>query len=162
MKEDIYLRKELVFQLEKGNAHMPFEEAIAHFPEKKMNVFFTNGDYSFWHVLEHIRRTQHDILDFIINTNYKEIEWPEDYWPKKSQLATREEWNTTIEQFLQDREQLKNLILDSKTELYTKIKWGTGQTFMREVLVVIDHNAYHIGEFAIMRQVLDAWDKKST
>lgn len=162
MKEEIYLRKELVFHLERGNAHMSFEEAVADFPEDKMNTVFTNGDYTFWHVLEHIRRTQHDILDFSVNPDYKELEWPKDYWPMKDEKATKEKWDTTIEHFIQDRDQLKKVIEDPEFDLYKKIEGGTGQTIFREIVVVIDHNAYHIGEFAIMRQVLGAWDKKNT
>lgn len=158
--KDQSLRDELVFQLVKGNAHMPFEEAVANFPEEKMNEIFPNGEYSFWHLLEHIRRTQHDILDFIQNAEYQELEWPRDYWPKVDEIATLKDWEKTIYSYLTDRDELKSIIEDPATDLYQKMTWGSGQTIMREILVVADHTAYHIGEFAIMRQVLDAWNNK--
>jgi hypothetical protein len=143
----------------KGNAHMSFEEAVADFPKKKINTKFINNDYTFWHLIEHIRRTQYDILDFITNPDYKELTWPNDYWPEKNQNASLKDWEITIASFLHDRKKLEMITKDSKTDLYQKIPHGTGQTIFREILVVADHNAYHIGELAIMRQVLGAWDK---
>lgn len=173
MKSDAALREELIFELTIGHAHMPFEEAVKDFPEKSMNVVFTNGDYTFWHLLEHIRRTQNDILEFSINPDYKEKEWPKDYWPARNQLspeataggpgknekATRKDWEKTVKGFLKDRDALIELVKDPKNDLYKKFPHGTGQTLLREINVIVDHNAYHLGEFAIMRQVLGAWNK---
>jgi uncharacterized damage-inducible protein DinB len=159
MDQDKFLRDELIFHLTKGHAHMTIEEAIADFPEDKMNAQFTNGEYTFWHLLEHIRRTQKDILNFITNPDYKEPEWPKDYWPPKDKKAETEDWQKTIAEFLKDREALKKLVEDREIDLYAKIPHGTGQTLAREILVVTDHNAYHIGEFSIMRQVLNTWKK---
>jgi hypothetical protein len=162
MNTDKITRDELIFHLLKGNAHMPFEEAVVDFPEEKMNTLFPNGDYTFWHLLEHIRRTQADILDFMVNPEYKELEWPHDYWPEKNKKATKKDWEQTIKGFLKDRTALQKLVEDPNTDLYAKIPHGTGQTVIREIIVIVDHNAYHLGEFAIMRQVLGAWGKSHT
>lgn len=160
MQNEEYIRSELVFHLTQGHAHMPFAEAVAHFPEEQYNTVFTNGDYTFWHLLEHIRRTQKDILDFMIDPNYKEPEWPKDYWPPRDAKATKEDWEKTVKGFQEDQKQLVKLIEDINTDLYQKLPHGSGQTVFREIWVIVDHNAYHIGELAIMRQVLNAWDKK--
>ncbi|MGH7203308.1 MAG: DinB family protein [Candidatus Levyibacteriota bacterium] len=157
MNKDKALREELVFQLTKGHAHMSFADAVKDFPQEHMNTKFTNGDYTFWHLLEHIRRTQNDILEFIENPNYKERAWPQDYWPEKEQEATKEDWDKTISLFHEDQKKLQMLVEDGKNDLYAKIPHGTGQTILREIMVIVDHNAYHIGEFAIMRQVLKTW-----
>ena len=158
MNED-YIRDELVFHLTRGHAHMSFEEAVHDFPTDKINTKFTNGDYTFWHLLEHIRRTQADILEFIVNPDYKDLEWPKDYWPAKNEQANRVQWAKTIRGFKNDQEKLVKIIKNKKTDLYAKIPKGTGQTIFREIFVVTDHNAYHLGEFAIMRQTLGAWNK---
>ncbi|MGI8420219.1 MAG: DinB family protein [Candidatus Levyibacteriota bacterium] len=157
MNKDKALRDELVFQLTKGHAHMSFAYAVKDFPEEKMNMKFSNGDYTFWHLLEHIRRTQNDILEFIENPNYKEREWPKDYWPEKDQEATKTDWDKTISLFHEDQKKLQTLVEDGNNDLYIKIPHGTGQTIIREIMVIVDHNAYHIGEFTIMRQVLKTW-----
>jgi hypothetical protein len=159
MSEEKYIRSELVFHLTQGHAHMPFTEAVANFPQEHFNTKFTNGDYTFWHLIEHIRRTQADILNFIVNPDYQEPEWPKGYWPAKDEQATKRDWDKTVQQFLDDQTQLKALLENPKTDLYKKIPKGTGQTLFREVWVIVDHNAYHIGEFAIMRQVHGTWDK---
>lgn len=169
MDKDKALRDELVFQLTKGHAHMTFLDAVKDFPEEKMNDVFPHGDYTFWHLLEHIRRTQNDILEFIQNPDYKDREWPKDYWPPKASLAnggpekdakaTQKEWDETVRGFGEDLDKLVALVTDDTNDLYAKIPHGTGQTLMREALVIVDHNAYHIGEFAIMRQVLNNWKK---
>ena len=159
MAEEKYIRSELVFHLTQGHAHMSFADAVANFPEEHYNTKFPNGDYTFWHLLEHIRRTQEDILDFSVNPDYKERNWPQDYWPDKETKAIKQDWDKTVNKFLEDQESLKQLIEDTTTDLYRKYPHGSGQTLFREIWVIVDHNAYHIGEFAIMRQVLNAWGK---
>lgn len=159
MDKDKALRDELIFQLTKGHAHMGFLDAVADFSEEKMNEKFTNGEYTFWHLLEHIRRTQNDILEFMVNPDYKEREWPKDYWPEKDKKATQKDWDKTVRLFKEDQKKLQEVVEDEKIDLYAKIPHGTGQTIMREILVIVDHNAYHIGEFAIMRQVFNNWKK---
>lgn len=153
------IRKQLFELLDKGHAHMTLNDAVKDFPLKNINDKAPNVSYSFWHLLEHIRRTQWDILDFMKNPKYKEIEWPKDYWPEKGEKATAKEWKKTIADFNRDLKTLQKMTKNKKINLDKKIPHGTGQTIAREFLTVADHNAYHIGEFAILRQVLNLWPK---
>lgn len=159
MEQDKAVRSHLVSLLKGGNAHMTVEEAIKDFPIEQINKIFPNGTYSSWCLLEHITQSQWDIIDFIKNPNYKERDWPKDYWPSKDEKATKKDWNNTISTFKKDSKTLQGIVTDPKIDLYAKIPHGTGQTILREVLLVADHNAYHIGEFAIMRQVMKTWGK---
>lgn len=159
MDKDKILREHLLSLLKGGNAHMTLDEAIRNYPVSMINAKFPKGTYSPWHLLEHIKITQNDILDFVRNPKYKEIEWPKEYWPPENKKATEKEWKKTISQFNADLKALQKIVLNPKTNLYTPISWGTGQTILREILLVADHSAYHIGEFAIMRQAMGAWDK---
>jgi hypothetical protein len=159
MNSDVMIREELINLLKGGNAHMSLREAVKDFPEEKINTVFPNGTYSAWDLLEHIRITQWDILNFIINSNYKEISWPDAYWPEKDKLAIKREWEKTILQFEKDNLALGKIVKNSETDLYAKIPHGDGQTILREILVVSDHNSYHIGEFAITRQAMKTWEK---
>lgn len=158
MDKDKILREHLLSLLKGGNAHMTLDEAVKNYPVSMINVKFPKGTYSPWHLLEHIRITQNDILDFVRNSKYKEIEWPKEYWPPENKKATEKEWKKTISQFSADLKALQKIVLNPKTNLYAPISWGTGQTMLREIILVADHSAYHIGEFAIMRQVMGAWD----
>ena len=86
---------------------MTLEEAVADFPVAKFNDIFPNGEYSSWHLLEHIRRTQADILNFIVNPKYVYLDWPKDYWPKRTEKATKKEWDKTITWFQKDLQALE-------------------------------------------------------
>jgi hypothetical protein len=151
-------RAQLVDLLLTGNAHMSFAQAVKDYPLAKINDKFPNGEYSAWGLLEHLRLTQNDILEFITNPHYQDKAWPKDYWPDPKTMAAPSDWHHTIEQFHQDQQALVSLIQDQTTDLFARIPHGTGQNILKEILVVADHNAYHIGEFAIMRQVMGTWE----
>lgn len=159
MNSEQILRKQLVQMLAGGNAYGTFEEIVKDFPTGTINDLFPNGDYSAWALLEHIRLTQRDILDFMIDPKYKEPQWPQDYWPKKNKKATKSDWDKTIQGFTTDLKKLQTIAKDPKVDLYSKIAWGSGQTILREILLVSEHNSYHLGEFSIMRQVMGTWSK---
>ncbi len=138
---------------------MTLTEAVKDFPMNSINATFFNGTYSPWHLLEHMRLAQWDIVDFIKNPGYKEREWPKDYWPVPGTKAIQKDWDDTIRKFDNDSAELKKIVKDPKADLYAKLPNGTGQTILREIFVVSDHNAYHLGEFAILRQVMGTWGK---
>lgn len=153
------LREKLVKLLDGGEAHMSFNDAVSDFPTKHINDFPPNVPYTFWHLIEHIRITQWDILEFITNPNYKYIKWPDEYWPKRDKKAKKSDWEKTIKVYNSDLKKLIKIVKDPKTNLYKKIPWGEGQNILREILLVCDHSAYHIGELGILRQVTSTWPK---
>lgn len=154
------LRETVAKFLVGGQAYMPFAHAVADFPPDLINTFPPNVEYSFWHLLEHLRISQSDVLDFCRNPKYKEITWPDDYWPKKDAKATLPVWKKSITDFEKDLKMMETLVFDPSVDLNAKIPHGDGQTYLREAILVAEHNAYHIGEFAILRQVMKAWGKK--
>ncbi len=159
MSQDAPMRQQLVRLLDWGDAHMTLDEAVADFPPEYMNARPPNVPYTPWHLLEHIRIAQWDILDFCRNPNYQEMEWPREYWPARDEKADQARWDETLRQFRSDREELQRLATDPSVDLYARIPHGQGQTILREILLVADHNAYHIGEFAILRQIMGSWPK---
>jgi DinB superfamily len=153
-----HIRAQLVNLLSVAQAHMTFEDAVKNFPPDKMNTRPQGVEYTFWHLLEHLRICQWDILDYCRNPQYKEMEWPREYWPARDAMTDTAGWQRTIDQFLADRAALVAMVQDPKTDLYSPIPHGYGgHTILREILVVADHNAYHIGEFGILRQVMGYW-----
>ncbi len=157
MDADQALREHLLALLRGGQAHMTFDQAVADFPLDHINRRPPHVPYTPWHLLEHLRRTQRDILDFIRDPQYREPSWPDEYWPPRAQDADTEAWASTIRAFQEDLQALEALVRDPATDLYATVPHGQGQTILREILVVADHNAYHIGEFAILRQVMQTW-----
>lgn len=155
---DQHVRKQLVNLLTIAQAHMTFEDAVRDFPLSHINTRPPNVEYTFWHLLEHLRITQWDILDYIRNPKYQPIEWPRDYWTPRDAVADEAAWHGTIKQFQADRAALVAIVENPQTDLYAPIPHGyDGHTILREILVVADHNAYHIGELGILRQVVGIW-----
>ncbi|HEY8597631.1 MAG TPA: DinB family protein [Thermomicrobiales bacterium] len=150
-------RDQVLALLRGGMAHMTFDEAVADFPAERMNDRPPHVAYSPWHLLEHLRLAQRDILDFIRDPDYQERRWPDDYWPAQDATADAQGWDATLAAFRDDFAAICAIADDPQADLHARIPWGDGQTILRELLLVADHNAYHIGEFAILRQMMGTW-----
>ena len=157
MSDDSLVRKQLVELLAGGNSHMGFEGVIKDFPLQHINRRAPGVPYSPWHFLEHMRIAQWDILEFICNPEHVSPDYPEGYRPKAGEKADAERWHKTVRDFRKDLKALQNLIIAPDTNLYAPIAHAPEYTILREILVVADHNSYHTGELAMLRQVMDLW-----
>ena len=156
MRGDRALRAELVRFLS-TEAHMSLAEAVKNFPMKDINRRPPHVPYTFWHLLEHIRIAQWDILDFIRNPDYEELRFPQDYWPAQSAKATKKDWDQTTAGYHSDLEEMIALVKNPRTDLRARIPHGDGQTILREAILIVDHTSYHVGEVGILRQVVNNW-----
>jgi hypothetical protein len=151
------LREQLIKLLGWQDAHVNFDDAVEGIPPQFQGVPPDRLPYSLWQLLEHMRLTQRDILDFCLDPAYEAPKWPDDYWPKSTIPPTPEAWQESVAAFRADREALERLIADPTLDLHEKIPHGEGQTYLREVLLVADHNAYHVGELVAVRRLLGVW-----
>ncbi len=159
MDNDQTLRNQLVRMLTVRQAHMDFEDAVAGFPEEHINTRPPNCDYSFWHLLEHMRIVQRDIVDYILAQEYHWPDFPNDYWPDKSIDTDLIGWRQTIEGFHADRQRLVEIINDPDRDLFAPLP-NSGEyrhTILREINIVASHNAYHTGELGSLRGVMGLW-----
>ena len=120
-------------------------------------ISHTGFAHSPWELLEHLRLAQRDLLDFCRDSGYKAPKWPDDYWPASAAPPDDATWDRSVKAFVADREELKALVSDASLDLTAKIPHGTGQTYLRSILLVADHNAYHVGQLVAVRQQLGAW-----
>jgi hypothetical protein len=157
MSNDQELRKQLVALLKGGQAYMPFDHAVGSFPMDHINTPVPEVDYTFWHLLEHLRIAQKDILDYIRDEDYVELKWPEEYWPAKDTTTDESGWNRTLQQFRDDQTALIGIVQDVNVDLTAPLPHAPQHNILREILVVADHNAYHTGEFAILRGIMGLW-----
>ncbi|MQA29359.1 MAG: DinB family protein [Luteitalea sp.] len=157
MSADVPFREQIARLLDWEDAHVSFDTAVAGIPPDFRGRQPPGLPYSPWQLLEHIRRTQHDILEFCRNSRYQELEWPADYWPPLPAPASAAEWDACISRFADDREALRRLALDPKTDLTAPIPHGTGQTYLRELVLAADHTTYHVGELVVVRRLLGIW-----
>ena len=117
------------------------------------------SDYTAWRLLEHMRLAQWDILEFIRDAHHVSPPWPKGYWPPEGKTADAREWEQTITSFRQDLQAMQALVEDEHTDLEAPLPHAPGYTIVREVLVLADHNAYHLGEFALLKQIIGVWHK---
>jgi hypothetical protein len=150
-------RTAIAKMLDWEDAHASYDKVVARLPSDLQGQAPAGLPYSPWQLLEHIRLTQHDILEFCRNPNYKELDWPGDYWPNSATPPSASAWDKSVKAFRKDREDLKRLALDPSVDLSATVPAADGQTYLRELLLVADHTAYHLGELVVVRRALGAW-----
>jgi hypothetical protein len=154
---DTILRQHLVSLLRGGNAHVTFEKALAGLRASLRGARHPSLPYSPWELLEHMRIAQWDILEFSRDAKHVSPEWPEGYWPAASGPANDAAWKTSVRSFQRDASQMERLVRNPATDLFARIPHGTGQTILREAMLVADHNAYHLGQLVMLRRLLGTW-----
>jgi hypothetical protein len=157
MPSDNTLRDLLARTLDWEDAHAGFDKAVADIPPELRGRKPRRLPYSAWQIVEHIRIAQHDILDFCRNPRYREMKWPADYWPAAPEPPSADAWDASIRAYHRDRKALQRMVKDRKVKLDTRIPHGSGQTYLRELILVADHTAYHVGQLVLLRRLLGIW-----
>lgn len=155
---DRALRALLARLLDWEDAHAGFDAAVEGIPAHSRGARPKGAPHSAWQLLEHMRICQWDILEFCRNPKYVEMKF-EDYWPATVAPPNRGAWKKSVAEFRRDRDSLKELAADSRIDLFAAIPHGTGQTYVRELVLVADHNAYHVGQLVLLRRLLGAWPR---
>jgi hypothetical protein len=137
---------------------MTFDDAVASFPAWAMNQRAPNVEYTPWHILEHLRITQWDMLRYIQDpTVHRSPEWPVGYWPAKDAETDEHGFRQTVEQFRDDLHALQGVAADESVDLSAVLEGTAGHTAYRGICIIGNHNSYHLGEFASLRQVMGSW-----
>jgi hypothetical protein len=157
MTDDAHVRDLLRRLLSWEDAHVGFDAAVADLPPDLRGRQPAGVPYSPWQLVEHLRIAQHDILDFCRNPAYEELNWPDDYWPRSPAPPSAAAWDESISQFRRDRTALQQLAADRSLDLTARIPRGSGQTYLRELVLAADHAAYHVGQIVLVRRLLGAW-----
>src|SRR5439155_25631211 len=144
---DKEIRSQLVSTLESGHNHTALAEAGKAFPTSAINSRLPRVPYSFWHLVEHIRLAQKDMLDYMTSTSYEEPPFPQGYWPGKSTRAPSAQWRKSLAQSHKDLEAVTVLVRASARDLFTAVPNSAGKlTFFRCCLALADHHSSHLGE----------------
>ena len=150
---------QLLALLAGGQAHATLDAAVGNFPEALRGTVPEHLPYSAWQLVEHLRITQRDILDFCAppEGGYKHLQWPADYWPKTPVPPSAGSWDESLAAIQADAASFANLLSAPDADLYTQFPWGEGQNLLREALLIADHNSYHVGELIVLRRLLGVW-----
>ena len=155
--QDKVLREHLVNVLSGRGAHVDWKESFAGIPPKMRGVRPSGLPHSLWELLEHLRIAQWDILEFSRDAKHVSPAWPESCWPDQEAPPDAKAWDKSLKEFERDLDSMKKLVASPRTDLFKKIPHGTGQTILREALLVADHNAYHLGQVLVVRRLLGIW-----
>ena len=154
---DTALREHLAGALSWSDAHSSFDDAVRDLSPALRGSRPSGLTHSAWELLEHMRLAQRDILAFCTPGAYEEPAWPQQYWPGSPEPPSPDAWDESVAAFRRDREALQRLARDPSIALHSTTPHGTTQTYLRELLLVVDHTAYHVGQLVLVRQLLGAW-----
>lgn len=158
-RTDSAVRKHVIDLLSSGHAHATFADAVKGLAPEMRGRSPAGSPHSVWELVEHIRLAQDDIVHFSRNTDgsYKELPWPEAYWPSSPAPDSDRAWNESLRAVEEGRRAMEALVADESLDLYAPFPWGDGQTLLRQALLLADHNSYHVGEIVLVRRMLGAW-----
>ncbi len=159
---DTSLREHLLYLLRGGGAHLDFDAAVAGLPPSLRGEKPAGAEHTSWQLLEHLRISQLDILEFSRNARHVSPEFPAGYWPPTAAPPGPDSWDRSVAAFRADLKAFQELVADPATDLFAPIAHGDGQTVLREALLVADHNAYHLGQMVLLRRLLGAWDASAS
>jgi hypothetical protein len=148
-----YLRRSLSWH----EAHVDWIKAVSGIPEKLRGMRPKGAAHSPWELLEHMRISTWDIFEFSRNAKHVSPKWPAGYWPKKPVPPNVAAWDKSVGALERDLEAMGELVTNPKTDLLAPIPHGSGQTILRELLLIVDHNAYHLGQLVLVRRMLGCW-----
>lgn len=155
--DDKALRNNLIELLKGGQAHINAKKILAGIKPENRNIRPFAGVHSIYEELEHLRIAQEDILRYTLDENWESPSWPDGYWPADNDNLTGATWEKTVSGFFSDLDELIKLVRDTNLELTARIPHGEGRTYLREILLAADHNAYHLGQIVQVRKMLKNW-----
>ena len=157
MNQNQPLRDQLTKLLEGGLAFQPIETLLKDITLKEAGQTVPKLPYTIWQLLEHMRITIADILEFSQNPDYKYLNWPDDYWPQENAPANQKALDSCLAEIKTSIQTMIKLVQDPANDLYQPFPHGEGQTLLREALLVAEHTAYHTGEVVVLRRLLGTW-----
>lgn len=155
MGQDLKIfKEELVKHLAGGEAFMPVDKMLAEISYGKIGERPGDLPYSFYEIFYHLWFAQKDIMEYCLAENYTAPKWPEEYWPERSSPDTEAEWMELQQAFFKNQREISDYLLDPATDLIKSVRPGSEHTLLREVLLIIEHNAYHTGQLLILLREL--------
>jgi hypothetical protein len=157
MEHNKLIAEQFARLLKHSHAHASLENVLDGLPEKHRGIVPDGLPYSIWQLLDHIRVCLWDILEFCKSDKHVSPQWPGGYWSKSTEPASNKDWNDCIKQINKDIDEFIALMNNEHADLYKPFPWGDGQTLLKEAIVILDHNSYHVGQIVLVRRLLKDW-----
>jgi len=148
------LREHIAALLNSGDAHQDFDSAVADVPAAMRGQRPAGAAHSPWELLEHVRIAQSDILEYSRgDASHVSPDFPSGYWPATPEPPSEVAWDESVTKFRADRDALIAIVNDESFDLFAKIPRGSA-TWLAQILMAADHNAYHLGQLVLVRKML--------
>lgn len=152
------LREQLAKSLVGGQAFVPYKRALEGIRPEFRGVRPNESLHSIYEELEHMRICQEDLLYYALDPDWESPEGPGGSWPTPSREVPDEVWNKTLNGFLGDMDRAVEMVKDQDIDLLSNIP-ESEYTYLREAVIIIEHNAYHLGKILDIRKALGNWSR---
>jgi hypothetical protein len=152
------VRDQLLRSLGGASAHPEILKSLESVPPEARGRRVAGLPHTLWQLLEHLRLAQWDILDYGRNPDYREGEFPNDYWPPTEAPPNDAAWRASLAAFRSDLESIQKMAADPDLDLLSPIPHLEGVTWFRQAMLIVSHNAYHIGQVVQLRRALGCWE----
>jgi uncharacterized damage-inducible protein DinB len=150
------LESQLIKLLDGGWAHASIESVVQSIPPEYRAKKVRGLPYTLWDLLEHVRLSQRDILEYMRDPDYLAPDWPKEYWPTEKK-PTGQMWKSSVEALLKDHRAIRRIIKGCDDLLSPVPSGKKSHTILREILLLGNHNSYHLGQMVTMRRLLGIW-----
>ena len=152
------IRIHLLHMLQGDGAHADFDTAIKDLPADLRGKRPEGASHSPWEVVEHLRIAQRDILDYIRDVKHVSPDFPDGYWPNTPAPSSAKQWDQSVQAFRSDFADALRLANGDSTDLLAPLHDIKDQSILRKLLMLADHNSYHLGELLLLRRLLGSWN----
>ena len=152
------VREHLIRALDWEDAHVGFARAVDGLPPAGRGLRPAGFEHSPWELVEHLRIVLEDILGFCVDPAYAHrLSWPDDYWPREPAPPDEAAWAESLAGYRRAVDGIARVAREVD-DLTAAVPTGSGaQTYLRALLLAVDHNAYHVGQLVSVRRALAAW-----
>ena len=154
------LQNQLISLILQGNAFMPLTNLLESIPLEITAKRIDNPVHTIWELTEHIRIALYDLVAYSKDSYFQSPPWPDGYWPDHPEPQSSEEWGKSINQINSLLNELTELIKDPSVNLYEPFKANPEHTLLRQITIVAEHNAYHTGQIAMLKNLLQGRDQQ--
>ncbi|MEL7238048.1 MAG: DinB family protein [Planctomycetota bacterium] len=146
------MRQHVLTLLEGGHTYSHADDVLAGWDASRVGERVAGHSHTAWRLVWHLWFTQGDLLRFAMRDDYKEPEWPAAYWPDGDGPADAFAWDRTVAEFRDGLATAQQLAAGTVETLLQVAPRGDGsQTVLRSLLMIAEHNAYHLGQLQALK-----------
>lgn len=153
------LRSTLSRLIRQSQSHAGLNRALEGFPFILAGRRVEGFSHTAWEQVEHLRLAAEDLVSYCLDDDYKDLGWPDGYWPESAEPPSEEAWKESVRKLLAATEAIALLVEKSEHDIFSRVPTGEQDHHhtLRAALILLDHNGYHAGQLIALRAALGIW-----